>query len=103
MHSMHHHTSTTALFDSSERVNSRLDKPYDQFDRYDRNDSSFNKYALDDENDWDGQISFYDPVLMNSLNNGKGDRDSGLVSLIAKTFGFVEPKFYICGPCLLYL
>ena len=82
MHSIHqpYHTSTTALFDSSERVNSRLDKPYDQFDRYDRNDSSFNKYALDDENEWDGQMSFYDPALMNSLNNGKGDRDSGLVS-----------------------
>ena len=59
-----YHTSTTALFDSTERLNSiaNQNEPY--------HNGSGHKVPLDTSQDWDGYLKAY-----------SRDRDSGLVSI----------------------
>ena len=58
-----YHSSTTALFDSTERLN----KTSDQYDYY---NGSLHKVPLDMSQDWDGYVKSH------------SNRDSGLVSAL---------------------
>ena len=67
MHPMQnpYHSSTTALFDSTERLN----KAADQYDYY---NGSLHKVPLDVSQDWDGYMM-----------KGHSNRDSGLVRAVS--------------------
>lgn len=72
-----YHSSTTALYDSTER----LHRAADQYDFY---NGSLNKVPLDDTQDWDGYLKSH------------SNRDSGLVGFFPVLVAFNILQFKYC-------
>lgn len=72
-----YHSSTTALYDSTER----LHRAADQYDFY---NGSLNKVPLDDTQDWDGYLKSH------------SNRDSGLVGFSPVLVAFNILQFKYC-------